>query len=79
MSNRLGEMGGTRLEQSALTPSKTQISQTDGAKSGAPKDENDPDADLTWLCQRWQGLPESTRKQIIETARAALKSEGSKP
>jgi len=41
--------------------------------------ENDPDPDLALLVKAWPNLPESTRKQIIETARAALKSEGSKP
>jgi hypothetical protein len=63
-------MGDTGLEHHALTPTKTQILQNGGAKSGALKDEID--SNLAWLTEHWPGLPEHVRKQIIETARTAL-------
>jgi len=66
-------MGGTRLEQSALTPTKTPISQNDGAKSGAPHgdfSQNDPD--LAAVVRAWPDLPEQTKtaiRALIQTQR----------
>jgi hypothetical protein len=58
-------MGGRGLEQSALSPSKTPISQTQGAKSGALKSDfsqNDPD--LAAIVRAWAGLPADVKRQI---------------
>jgi len=62
-------MGGRGLEQSSLMPSKTPISQTHSAKTGALKDKNDPD--LAWLTEHWNRIPGPIRKQIIDIARSA--------
>jgi len=62
------------IEQSARTPPKTQISETCGTESGTPKDEND--SNLAWLTEHWPSLHEPVRQQIIDTARAALKTGG---
>jgi hypothetical protein len=67
-------MGRVGFEHPPETPSRTAISTSGDAKSDALKDEND--SNLAWLTKAWPTLPESTRKQIIDAARAALKSGG---
>ncbi len=59
-------MGGTGLEQSALTPSKTTISLNDSTKSGTVNDkilEKFPE--LEQIISAWPELPEHIRKTIL--------------
>jgi len=58
-------MGDTGLEQSALTPSKTPISEKPGAKSGAPhSDFSQNDPDLAAVAKAWPGLPANVKEKI---------------
>ena len=62
------------IEPSLLTATKTAISETDGGKSGALADENDPE--LAEVVKAWPELPERTRtaiKALIETDKAEKK------
>ena len=70
-------MGGTGLEQSALTPPKTHTSQLGGAESGALNAKNDPE--LAKLIEAWPTLPEHTRtkiKDLIEKHSTEDKNDG---
>jgi hypothetical protein len=69
-------MGGTGLEHPPLEQSKTQISTSGGAKSGAPNASDTPqppqDPDLTLVVERWPNLPEHIKaaiKALIQTNR----------
>jgi hypothetical protein len=60
------KMGDTGLEQSALTPSKTQISEKPGAKSGALKsDFRRTYPDYAEQIVR-SGLPEPMKRDLIK-------------
>jgi len=62
-------LGGTRFEQTAVTPSKTPISETRGTKSGTPKDASaDCDPDLALIVRRWPVLPAEVREAILRMA-----------
>ena len=50
------------IEQSPLTASKTHISQTQSAKSGALNDEIDPD--LAEIVSAWPELPGNIKAEI---------------
>ena len=58
------------LELSPLALSKTPISETRGAESGAPKDENTPlDLDLAYIQERWPKLPEHVKAAVLALVR----------
>ena len=68
-------MGRAGFERSALTASKTPISESSGAKSGALKDDSAPlcsnggtikVSDLIKMIRSCEGLSESTKVTILE-------------
>ena len=63
-------MGDEGVEHSPLTASKTAISETASAESGALKGENTPlDPDLALIQDRWAGLPEHIRQAVLALVR----------
>ena len=59
------------LEQSADSPSRVQVSETAGAKSGAVDRENAPiDPELASVIESWDTLPPAIREAILAMLRA---------
>jgi hypothetical protein len=70
------KMGGTGLEQTALTPTKTLISKDAGTKSGTVDDkilEKFPE--LQKVITSWPLLPEQVKKQILSLIEANIQKE----
>jgi hypothetical protein len=69
-------MGDTGFGPSPLALSKTPISETGGAKSGAPKDEiARTDPDLALLVERWPGLHPAVKEHILSILRSVSDKE----
>ena len=63
-------LGDEGIEHPPLALSKTPISQTASAKSGAPNDENTPpDPDLALIQDRWPKLLEHIRQAVLALVR----------
>lgn len=72
LPGRASVLGDTGLEQSALTPPKTQISQTRGGESGAPAARiptSDPDLDE--IVRRWPGLHPAVKEHVLSLVRGS--------
>ena len=66
-------LGDEGIEHPPLALSKTPISETASAKSGAPKAENTPpDPDLAKIVQAWPELPEGIRSAVLAIVRNAV-------
>lgn len=71
-------MGGTGLEQSALTPPKTPISKDVRTECGtleSATDSSNQDLDLQFIIERWPYLPNAVRSAILAIARASSEQE----
>ena len=71
------------LEQTALTASKTPIPEKTGTDSGTHGDDSNPsgpveqDPDLAYLIDRWPGLRQAVKSQILGVIRSVPDSTGS--
>ena len=69
-------MGDTGLEHPPLEHSKTQVSASGGAKSGAHNAPNTPqppkDPDLALVVERWPNLPEYIKAAIKTLVNSSL-------
>jgi hypothetical protein len=66
------EAGG--FERTPLALAKTPISETPGAKSGAPSAQNTPpDPDLALIQDRWPKLPEHIKAAVVTLVQSASK------